>query len=117
VAARCAHQARRAGGVCNTRGRGEIGNKSDRVDADRLSELLLLGALKPVYHGARGLLTLKELVRSYVALVRDATRVMLRIKALFRARGIEPPGMSVYRESKRKEWLAQLEERGARMRA
>lgn len=26
--------------VCNTRGRGEIGNKSDRVDADRLSELL-----------------------------------------------------------------------------
>jgi hypothetical protein len=39
--------------VCNTRGRGELGNKSDRVDADRLSELLRLGALKPVYHGAR----------------------------------------------------------------
>ena len=73
--------------VCNTRGRGELGNKSDRVDADRLSELLRLGALKPVYHGASGLLTLKELVRSYVALVEDGTRVMLRIKALFRARG------------------------------
>ena len=38
--------------VCNMRGRGEIGNKSDRVDADRLSELLRLGGLKPVYHGA-----------------------------------------------------------------
>jgi hypothetical protein len=103
--------------VCNTRGRGESGNKSDRVDADRLSELLRLGGLKPVYHGASALLTLKELVRSYVTLVEDGTRVMLRIKALFRVRGIKTPGTSMYRQSKRKEWLAQLEERGARMRA
>jgi transposase len=103
--------------VCNMRGRGESGNKSDRMDADRLSELLRLGGLKPVYHGASALLTLKELVRSYVALVEDGTRVMLRIKALFRARGIKTPGTSVYRQSKRKEWLARLEERGARMRA
>ena len=56
--------------VCNIRGRGETGNKSDRIDADRLSELLRLGSLKPVYHGASGLMTLKELVRSYVNLVR-----------------------------------------------
>jgi hypothetical protein len=49
--------------VCNIRGRGETGNKSDRLDADRLSELLRLGSLEPVYHGASGLLTLKELVR------------------------------------------------------
>ena len=103
--------------VCNIRGRGETGNKSDRIDADRLSELLRLGSLKPVYHGASGLLTLKELVRSYVNLVEDGTRVMLRIKALFRARGIKTPGTSVYRQSTRKEWLSQLEGRGARTRA
>jgi transposase len=103
--------------VCNTRGRGESGNKSDRIDADRLSELLRLGSLKSVYHGASSLLTLKELVRSYTNLVEDATRVMQRIKALFRARGIRTPGTSVYRQSRRKEWIAQLEERGARMRA
>lgn len=54
------------------------GNTSNRVDADRLFELLRLGTLKPVYHCASGLLTLKELVRSYVALVDDGTRVMLR---------------------------------------
>jgi hypothetical protein len=71
--------------VCNIRGRGEAGNKSDQLDADRLSELLRLGALKPVYHGASALLTLKELVRSYVNLVEDGTRVMLRIKVLFRS--------------------------------
>ena len=103
--------------VCNTRGRGETTNKSDRLDAGLLSERLRIGALKPVYHGASGLLTLKELVRSYVNLVQDATRVMLRIKALFRARGIRAPGTSVYQQSKRKEWLARLEERGARARA
>jgi transposase len=103
--------------VCNIRGRGETGNKSDRIDADRLSELLRLGSLKSVYHGASGLLTLKELVRSYVNLVEDSTRVMLRIKALFRARGIKTPGRSVYRESTRKSWLSQLEQRGARIRA
>jgi hypothetical protein len=34
----------------------------------------------------RALLTLKELVCSYVTLVEDGTRVMLRIKALFRVR-------------------------------
>jgi hypothetical protein len=58
--------------VCNMRGRGELSNKSDRMDADRLSELLRLGALKPVYRGAGTLLTLKEPVRSYVALVQAA---------------------------------------------
>ena len=103
--------------VCNIRGRGETGNKSDRIDADRLSELLRLGSLKAVYHGASSLLTLKELVRSYVNLVEDSTRVMLRIKALFRARGIKTPGKSVYRRSTRKSWLSQLEQRGARTRA
>jgi len=103
--------------VCNVRGRSETGNKSDRLDADRLSELLRCGSLKSVYHGASTLLTLKELVRSYVNLVEDGTRVMLRIKALFRARGIRTPGTSVYRQSTRKQWLSQLEQRGARMRA
>jgi transposase len=103
--------------VCNIRGRAETGNKNDRIDADRLSELLRLGSLKAVYHEASSLLTLKELVRSYTNLVEDATRVMQRIKALFRARGIKTPGTSVYRQTKRKEWLARLEERGARMRA
>jgi hypothetical protein len=42
--------------VCNIRGRGENGNKNDRLDADRLSELLRRGSLKAVYHGASALL-------------------------------------------------------------
>ncbi len=102
--------------VCNVRGRSETTNKSDRIDADGLSELLRLGALKPVFHGVPEILTLKELMRCYVALVEDSTRVMLRIKAIFRARAIPTPGVSVYRASQRKQWLARLEG-GARVRA
>jgi hypothetical protein len=62
------------------------------------------------------MLTLKELVRCYGNLVEDSTRVMLRVKALFRARAIPTPGVSVYRASQRKQWLAKLEG-GARVRA
>jgi len=103
--------------VCNVRGKSEVVNKSDRIDADELSERLRLGSLKTVYHGTPAVLTLKELVRNYNNLVEDATRVMLRIKALFRARAIRTTGRSVYRPSGRKKWLNQLNTPGARMRA
>jgi len=52
--------------VCNVRGRSETTNKSDRIDADGLSEMLRVGSVKSVYHGASGMQTLKELVRCYV---------------------------------------------------
>jgi transposase len=102
--------------VCSLRGKGALANKDDRIDADHLSEQLRLGGLKAVFHGAPEMLTLKELVRSYNNLVEDSTRVMLRIKAIFRARAIATPGVLVYRASQRKQWLAKLEG-GARVRA
>ena len=74
--------------VCDRRGAARQGNKGDQVDADQLSELLRRGSLRAVYHGSPHLATLKELTRAYRNLVEDATRVMLRLKALFRARGI-----------------------------
>jgi transposase len=103
--------------VCNVRGRSETTNKSDRIDADWLSEQLRLGALQPVYHGSPGVATLKELVRCYTNLVEDSTRVMLRVKAVFRGRAITAWGEAVYRPSQRAAWLARLEGRGARARA
>lgn len=103
--------------VCCTRGRSEASKKSDRLDADHLSELLRLGALTPVFHALHDTLTLKELVRSYMNLVDDATRTMLRIKALFRARGIRTPGRSVFSNENRVEWLERIESPGARFRA
>lgn len=93
------------------------GNKSDRIDADRLSDLLRLDALRPVYHERSAVAALGELVRSYNTLVEDSTRVMLRIKAIFRARAIDCSGIAVYHPRNRSRFLAMLSDRGARLRA
>ena len=59
--------------VCNVRGKALLANKDDRIDADGMSERLRVGDLKPVFHGAPEILTLKELVRNYNNLVQDST--------------------------------------------
>jgi hypothetical protein len=46
----------------------KAGNKNDRVDVRKLSELLRAGLLTPVYHGDSGVRTLRELSRSYLTL-------------------------------------------------
>src|SRR5438128_10844216 len=117
VAVRPAGAARRSGVVCDRRGAPRQGNKGDQVDADQLSELLRRGALRAVYHGSADRATLKELTRTYRNLVEDATRVMLRLKARFRARGIPAAGKRVYHPRARAQWLAQLQDPGARLRA
>jgi transposase len=63
----------------------KAGNKGDQIDARKLAELLRGGLLSAVYHGETGLRTLKELCRSYLALSKDLTRTMNRIKALYRS--------------------------------
>jgi transposase len=93
------------------------GNKNDKVDARKLSELLRAGLLAPVYHGDKGVRTLKELAHSYVTLTKDATRVMNRIKGLYRNWGIPCAGRAVYSSSNRDEWLSKLPEPGVRRRA
>jgi transposase len=103
--------------VCDRRGQPRQGNKGDQVDADQLSELLRRGGLRAVYHGSAHRAVLKELTRTYQNLVEDSTRVMLRLKALFRARAIPTRGTKVYQARERARWLAQLADRGARFRA
>jgi transposase len=93
------------------------GSKSDRIDARKLAELLRGGQLKPVYHGEHGLRTLKELGRSYLTLTKDVSRVMSRIKALYRGWAIPCGGTTVYAPRHRAEWLAKISEPGVRLRA
>ena len=93
------------------------GSKSDRIDARKLAELLRTNQLKPVYHGEHGVRTLKELGRSYLSLTKDVTRVMNRIKALYRSWAIPCAGATVYAPRHRAEWLAKLVEPGVRVRA
>ena len=49
--------------VCDSRKNAllRVGNKSDREDARKLSELSFLNKLHPVYHGETGIPRLKEL--------------------------------------------------------
>lgn len=103
--------------VCDRRGERHQGNKSDRVDADQLSELLRRGGLRTVYHGSTHRADLKEFTRTYQNLVEDTTRVMQRLKALFRARAIRTPGKRVYDPKSRAEWLAKFPSGGVRFRA
>jgi len=84
------------------------GNKSDRIDAQKLAELLRNGSLKAVYHNDQSTRQLKELVRLYDCLVQDSTRVMNRLKAIYRGQAINCRGHEVYREDRRQQWLQKL---------
>ena len=72
--------------MCNPRKNALLkeGSKSDKIDARKLADLLRGGFLRSVYHGEHGLRTLKELARSYLTISKDLTRVMNRLKALYR---------------------------------
>src|SRR5207247_8260173 len=93
------------------------GNKNDRVDARKLAELLRTNQVKAVYHEKHGIRALRELGRSYLTLTKDSTRVMNRIKSVYRSWAIPCGGTSVYTRRHRAEWLAKLVEPAVRTRA
>jgi transposase len=101
--------------VCDARRIATKGNKDDRRDASKICDLLRLNALHGVYHGHADR-TLGELVRLYEALLDDSLRVMLRIRASYRSRGIPVKSQSVYHPSRRSEWLEQITDVGGRFR-
>lgn len=105
--------------VCNPRHNKliETGNKSDQIDAEKLAQLLRLGSLKAVYKGNQEQRQLKDLARAYQNLVSDSTRVMNRIKAIYRGRGIHCDGHNIYKPDQRQLWLDKLPEEGARFRS
>jgi transposase len=105
--------------VCNPRKNALLkkGCKSDRIAARKLSELLRGGLLSPVYHGENSTRTLQELTRSYMTLTVDTTRVMSRLKAIYRGQAIPYGGKKLYTRKHRQEWLVQLHQAGLLRRA
>ena len=105
--------------VCNPRKNAllKAGNKSDRIDALKLAELLRAGMLSPVYHGQNSTAAVQHLGRSYAALTEDTTRIMGRLKALYRGQAIACAGKKPLGARHREEWLAQLRDRGLQCRA
>lgn len=96
--------------VCNPRKNALLkqGDKSDRIEARKLAELLRGNYLKSVYHGETGVRTLRELARSYLTIAKDKTRVMSRLKALYRSWAIPCAGRDVYYIRHRNQWLARI---------
>jgi hypothetical protein len=92
------------------------GNKGDKVDAGKLAHLRT-GMLRPVYHGENGLRTLPRAGRSCQTISKDLTRVMNRLKALYRGWGIPCAGTQVYAARCREEWLSKIPQAGVRHRA
>jgi transposase len=105
--------------VCNPRKAALLkdGSKGDRIDAHKLAELLYMNKIKSVYHGENGLRTMKELARSYLTINKDLTRVMNRVKSLYRSWGIQCADNGVYAPRHRAEWLGKIREAGVRRRA
>lgn len=103
--------------VCNARHCASKGNKSDKLDALKLAHLLRAGMLKAVYHGSATTETLKQLVHAYDSLTEDTTRVMNRVKALFRSRAIACSGRDVYYSRNRSQWMGMLTQEGLTRRA
>ena len=93
------------------------GNKSDKMDARKLADRLRLNDLKPVYHGESGVRMLRELARSYLTIVKDLSRVMNRLKALYRGWAVPCAGRDVYYARHRGQWLEKIPEAGTRRRA
>ena len=100
--------------ICNPRKNAllKAGSKSDRIDARKLAELLRGNLLESVYHGETGVRMLRELARSYLTIVEDQSRVMNRLKALYRSWGIACAGRDVYYIRHRVQWLEKLREPG-----
>jgi transposase len=96
--------------VCNPRMNAlmKSGNKSDAIDARKLAELLRADMLSPVYHGEKSAMEVQHLARSYALLTEDTTRVMARIKAVYRGQAISCAGQKLYGHKHRDEYLAQL---------
>lgn len=105
--------------VCNPRKNALLksGSKSDAIDAHKLAELLRAGMLSAVYHGETSALEVQHLARSYTMLTEDTTRVMGRLKAVFRGQAVACAGKKLYGKRRREDYLRQLGESGLRRRA
>lgn len=65
------------------------GAKTDRIDAEKLVQLLRANLLKPVFHSNDKLIFLRKLLSGYEDLVQRGVRLKNQRSALFRGQGLE----------------------------
>ena len=85
------------------------GAKSDAIDAHGLAEKLRTGRIgSPVFKAPGQFAKLRESARVYQMLAGDVVRAQLRLKSLYRRRGVACRGEQVYAPQLRREWVAKL---------
>lgn len=78
------------------------GSKSDRIDAEGLSERIWSGDLgRTVYKDRGRYAALRERARAYTMVTKDVRRTKSRIKSLARGRGADTDGSALYDPSRR----------------
>jgi len=83
--------------------------KNDRIDADKLSEMLRQGNVHEVYYGDdEGRTEFKRLVQHYDQVTRDEARLKRDIKARLRAQGLIVKDQSIFTKEGRSEILARV---------
>jgi transposase len=85
------------------------GQKSDKRDAYGLAERLRTGSLdKQIFKAPREFTLLREPSRAHITATRDLVRVQSRLKSLYRSRGVQTLGASVYSPAQRDAWEKRL---------
>jgi transposase len=84
---------------------GHKGPKTDKIDAEKLANLLRSGMLKSVYHADSVYMELRTLVSGYDDIVQEIVRSKNRYKALFRREAIIHDGSKVYSDESKIEDL------------
>jgi len=85
------------------------GDKTDDVDPGKLNELYRLGALRPVHHPARqSMADLRAWVWAYHDQVKLVTAAKNKLKAAFRAAGLQYSEGGIYSPGQREKWLGKL---------
>jgi transposase len=86
-------------------------SKSDKVDADKLSELLRINSFATIYHTPHEeMAAFKISVQRYGEATKRAARQMVQVKALFRAQGVFTEGKRVYGAEGRIEYVGRLKD-------
>jgi len=86
-------------------------NKSDRVDAAKLAELLRLGSYSVIYHPEEeDIAAFKVVVKHYDEASKRMARVKCQIKAGLRSQGIMTSGTLIYGKTGREKALVQIED-------
>lgn len=86
-----------------------LGRKSDDLDAGFLADAFMLGALRECYVPPPDIQLLRELARSRTFMVQERTKIMNRIHAKLRGKGIGAPAGNVFAK-KNRAWLIEQEQ-------